>query len=270
MTKTNRLDFIDFAKGVAIFSIIAFHFMMPFAEGWLAKAIVAGGAGVHLFFLLSGFGLGFSVNRFSFTVFFRKRFTALLVPYYLAILLITAVNLIIEPDQAIDIYALAGHIFLFKMFDEAIINSFGLQFWFISTIIQLYLLFPILLLLQKRFGNHVFFTLALCASIAYWILVYAFELENLRIFNSSAFQFLWEFALGMLLAERYRHEGYRFWEQPSGRLLACGISGMALMAGMAIFGGASGKVFNDIPAALGFGALTAFAYRSCGTDTLLV
>ena len=82
MTKTNRLDFIDFAKGVAIFSIIAFHFMMPFAEGWHAKAIVAGGAGVHLFFLLSGFGLGFSVNRFSFTVFFRKRFTALLVPYY--------------------------------------------------------------------------------------------------------------------------------------------------------------------------------------------
>ena len=51
-----RYEYIQFAKGYAIFTIMLFHVLQRLVlPEILQKAIVFGGTGVHLFFLLSGF-----------------------------------------------------------------------------------------------------------------------------------------------------------------------------------------------------------------------
>lgn len=134
-----RIEFLDFAKGFAILSIAIFHYSQPYTTGLWSKAIMIGGTGVHLFFILSGFGLGLSSTKLSFTTFYLKRFSKILIPYYFAIALICIIN---EGYQLYDkntLYAIGGHFFLYKMFDEKIIGSYGYHFWFISTIVQFYI-----------------------------------------------------------------------------------------------------------------------------------
>lgn len=45
--------------------------------------------------------------------------------------------------------SIAKSCFLFKMFDETLESSYGGQMWFVSTIIQFYVLWPIILKLFK-------------------------------------------------------------------------------------------------------------------------
>ncbi|MDX8405085.1 MAG: acyltransferase, partial [Mariprofundus sp.] len=137
---------MDFAKGFAILSIVLMHYCTPYVEGVWSKIIMLGGTGVHLFFVISGFGLGLSLYRLGVLAFYRKRFTKVLLPYYLAIITIFTVNLFYPVYPSDSWYALGGHLFLYKMFDETIENSFGLHFWFISTIVQFYIIFPLLLM----------------------------------------------------------------------------------------------------------------------------
>ncbi|MBK8194736.1 MAG: acyltransferase family protein [Lewinellaceae bacterium] len=61
MNSRGRITYIDFARGYAIFTIVCYHGLQRAdLPGLWQKAIVFGGTGVHLFFLLSGFGLGLS------------------------------------------------------------------------------------------------------------------------------------------------------------------------------------------------------------------
>ncbi|MBN1804781.1 MAG: acyltransferase family protein [Sedimentisphaerales bacterium] len=126
MTK-QRLGYIDFAKGFAILSIVVFHYCQPYVSGIFSKAIMIGGTGVHLFFVLSGFGLGLSskVGAFSF---YKKRFVKILIPYYVIILIIYVINIIHPVYKDDGLYALCGHLFFYKMFDKNIIGSFGYLF----------------------------------------------------------------------------------------------------------------------------------------------
>jgi len=72
--KTKQIDYIDFAKGFAILSIVVFHYCRPFAAGIWSKAIMFGGTGVHLFFVISGFCLALSSQQTKICNFFQKRF----------------------------------------------------------------------------------------------------------------------------------------------------------------------------------------------------
>jgi peptidoglycan/LPS O-acetylase OafA/YrhL len=56
---SQRLPFLDFAKGRAIVTILLFHFLrhidgLPY---WCQLVLMMGGAGVHIFFLVSGISL---------------------------------------------------------------------------------------------------------------------------------------------------------------------------------------------------------------------
>ena len=56
-----RINFIDFAKAWAILGVALYHYMMPLnSQKWFQLAIIFGGTGIHLFFFLSGYGLGLS------------------------------------------------------------------------------------------------------------------------------------------------------------------------------------------------------------------
>ncbi|MBI9086102.1 MAG: acyltransferase [Desulfobacterales bacterium] len=256
-----RLDFPDFAKGFAILGIVLFHYLRGYFAGWADHAVTAGGAGVHLFLMLSGFGLTLSgnppVNPLSF---YKRRALKVLVPYFIAITLIFIVNQLMPLYPNRGWYAWLGHLLLFKMFDERIVNSFGGHFWFLSTLVQLYLAYPFLAAMQKRLQPALFLLTALAISLIYGGLLAVTGKADLKVYNSFFLQYLWEFCTGMLLARRFADKDYAFWRQPIAILAAGAIVGMLLTAVLALRGGPVGKMFNDIPSAMGITCLAALTF----------
>ena len=255
-----RIEFLDFAKGCAMLGIVLYHYFRGFFPGMGDKIVMAGGAGVHLFLILSGFGLALSSKQLPVSVFYHKRFSRVLIPYFLAITLIFLINLAIPIYPDAGLYAYLGNILLFKMFDESIINSFGGHFWFLSTIIQFYLVYPILNRLLRHVPYSRFVEGSLLISMIYWFMLARMGVEGLRIWNSFFLQYLWEFCGGMVLARLYVETNLAFWKQRPSLLLLTGLGGMGLMAVMALKGGDVGRVFNDIPSAIGYTSLVAFCY----------
>jgi len=261
MTQKKRIDYIDFAKGFAILTIVIFHYLQPYTSGILSKAIMVGGAGVHLFFVLSGFGLGLSSRQLNAPLFYKKRFFKVLIPYYFVILLIFSINLVYPLYSNDGFYALGGHIFLYKMFDETIMDSFGYHFWFISTIVQFYLFFPLISAWQQREKSITrFLIVSFLVSLCYWIFLGICKLYDQRIFNSFFLQYLWEFNLGIVFGKLYILKGKEFWRQNKIILLTISLLSFSLVAILVLWGGNLGKVFNDPFSSSGFLCASAFLY----------
>lgn len=280
--RQNTIEYVDFAKGYAIFTIVCYHALQKTSLAPVAqKAIVFGGTGVHLFFLLSGFGLALSKNTGSALAFYRRRLTKIWLPYILAlsISLLGAYCFGLFPDRWAAWFAGVG---LYQMFVESYILSFGGHFWFISAIIQLYFFFPVLLWAKKKLGhNGLFLALSLVVSMIWWLTVFYLNKGQWRTWNSFFLQFLWEFALGMVLADSVARGQQtdndtlqpRFFEQylplyPSfspdfrrlGYFLLAGLVFTGLMGAMIFFWGEIGRIFNDIPALIGYTALSMLLY----------
>lgn len=259
-----RLHIIDFLKGYAIFTIIIFHYLQtlklprPFNQ-----LIFFGGTGVHLFILLSGFGLYLSyLNRpLTYGAFLKKRTSKIYIPYILVILISAFISLFI-PIYENSLYALGGHVFLYKMFDESIMGSYGYPLWFISTILQFYVVFYLLVHAAQRLTNIQFLLISLGLSLAWTFLVLSIGKEPDRVWNSFFLRYLWEFALGMIIASRLRQNHYQltFAIKPIYMLLI-GICNCALYAALALKGGSVGKMINDIPALIGYSCLAVWVYQ---------
>lgn len=258
-----RLDFIDFAKGFSILSIVIFHYSQPYASGFWSKLITFGGSGVHMFFFLSGFGLGIAYIKINVVDFYIKRFLKILIPYYLTIITIFFTNFTPPPLNYIssNLYALGGHIFLYKMFDESIMVSYGYHFWFISTIIQFYLVFPLILKIKNYLSVPQFLIYSTVLSLLYSAVISYFNLHTFRIFNSFFLQYLWEFNLGIALGQIYIASGNVIWNKNLIYLALCCIFGVGLTSVMVLYGGMYGRVFNDIPAFIGYSSLVVLAYK---------
>lgn len=262
-----KIPYLDFAKGYAIFTIVLYHaFQKVDLPPLLGQGIVFGGTGVHLFFLLSGFGLAWSRTVVTPDQFYRRRLIKVWLPYVLAltISLLAALAFDFFPDRWGAWMAGVG---LYQMFYEPYIQSFGGHFWFISTIVQFYLIFPFLKKIQANMAdNRRFFLLTLAISVAWWVVVFFYDKGSLRTWNSCFLQFLWEFTLGMCLADVLRspenslQQALRFTQKYWWALLPIGLLFTGLMVGMIVQLGAVGRIFNDIPALLGYTALSAFFY----------
>lgn len=261
----NRIEYIDFAKGYAIFTIVCYHALQRVElSALLQKAIVFGGTGVHLFFLLSGFGLALSKTSDSALHFYKRRLVKVWLPYVLAltISLLAAIIFGLFPDR-FDAW-LAG-VGLYQMFSEKYIESFGGHFWFISAIIQFYLAFPFLLWLKRKMDSQsLFFGIALAVSVAWWLIVYFLGKGDSRVWNSFFLQFLWEFALGMVLGDGTRRtvQGTRhFWNHAWWIYLPIALIFSGIMILMILKMGDAGRVFNDIPALVGYAAFSVFFFQ---------
>jgi len=258
-----RLEYIDFAKGLAILSIVIMHYCQPYVSGIWSKMIMFGGSGVHLFFILSGFGLGLSSQNTGIVGFYKRRFSKILIPYFSVIILIYGINIIYPVYPASGLYALGGHLLLYKMFDESIMTSFGYQFWFISTIIQLYIVYPFIVRFKNQVSLKVFLILSCLISIIYWCVISAYGVSDQRVFNSSFVQYLWEFNLGMVLVDLYKTKHFEFWSGNIYLIWVASIVGISLMAFMAIKGGNLGRTFNDFPASIGYLGFSVVVYSMC-------
>jgi peptidoglycan/LPS O-acetylase OafA/YrhL len=260
---TKKIEAIDFLKGYSILSIVIFHLFQSISlPPFIAKGIDFGGTGVHTFIFASGFGLYLSHLKkpLGFIPFLKKRFTKIYIPYILVVTLIALVSLFI-PIYENSLYAFLGHVLLYKMFDNDIICSYGYQFWFISTILQFYLLFPLFVRARERFRDKPFLLLGLSISIAWGILLIATGRDFYRNWTSAFFTYTWEFCLGMLCAERLLRNGYKFWEIPKTTLLLLALGGIGLYGLLALKFGVYGRVLNDIPALFGYTSLALLLYR---------
>lgn len=257
-----KVELIDFIKGYAILTIVLYHLLNSLHySGVIEKAIQFGGTGVHAFLFVSGFGLYLSFLRkpLNYGVFLKKRFARVYFPYIIIVLLSALITQFI-PIFKSSWYALAGHIFLYKMFDSSIIGSYGGHFWFISTIIQLYLIFHLLVWFKKRASDSFFISTGIAISIIWGIIITLLGKAELRAWNSFFLQYAWEFMLGMVLAHlvstdklKPRIKNWHF-------LLLAGFC-LPVYAILALKAGSIGKVFNDIPALIGYLAIAVFIFQ---------
>ena len=121
-------------------------------SGIWEKAAAFGGAGVHVFILCSGFGLYLSYLRkpLGYIAFLKKRFTRIYMP--MAVLCVaTAVWMACMGREWF--IPLWGNLLLFKMFVPELESSMGGQMWFVSTIIQFYLAWPLIVKLFNTRGG---------------------------------------------------------------------------------------------------------------------
>lgn len=139
-----RIELIDYLRGISIFTIVVMHLCQEYATGALSKALSFGGAGVHVFILCSGLGLYLSYLRkpLGYGDFLKKRFSKVYVPYAIAVLLWGV--WMMTNSGAFPTKEVMGHLLLYKMFSVELDTSLCYPYWFISTIIQFYLAWPLI------------------------------------------------------------------------------------------------------------------------------
>ena len=256
-----RLNVVDFLRGYSIFTIVVMHLRWGFAmPNILENAFSFGGAGVHVFILVSGFGLCLSqINKpLGYFQFLKRRFTKVYVPYMIIIAISALIPFMYSGDRFI---AFLSHAFLFKMFDNNLMSSFGAQFWFVSMIISFYLVFPLLykVLIKIKWRGVIY---AFIVSLLWATIVGLLGKSELRIWNSFFLQYLGEFMLGMMLAVKYKANP-EFIKVPSKWLLVfLAMTGMAITGYTGIKGGML-KLYNDIPSLVGYlsFALLIYSFR---------
>jgi peptidoglycan/LPS O-acetylase OafA/YrhL len=261
--------FIDFAKCFSIFTIVLYHTLQHVClPQMLERAIAFGGTGVHLFFLLSGFGLSLSTISTSAGTFYLRRMTKVWLPYVLVltISLVLSLQFGLYPDKWA---AFLAGVFLYQMFIEVHIESFGGHFWFISAIMQFYLIYPLLRALYQRLNAPwIFLGICMAISITWWLLVFDWHKSIWRSWNSFFLQFLWEFALGMVLADFYRQKEHKkfvfkpdFWNYTWWVYLPVGLFFLLIVVFTYLKLGDVSRAFNDIPALIGYTSLCVFTYH---------
>ncbi len=227
----------DLLRGVAIILVVMLHcfgscygWYVPW-KGWSRDFGGAGGdtllrfypltlgwAGVALFFVISGFCIHLSFLRGGFDPrrFFWKRFWRIY-PAYLAALMAFSVVIrprIWTPEGALHF---ASHaLFLHNLSGESFFSING-SFWSIATEMQLYLLFPALLLMRARLGIERCLGAIFAVGLAWRALVIGlFGLPDHLIDCawSSPLMTWFDWSLGAFVAERM-HSGGRVFRRPA-------------------------------------------------------
>lgn len=258
-----KLELVNYLKGYAIFTIVAFHLITYYNfYNWpntIRFASTLGAAGIHIFFVCSGFGLYFSYlrNPISYTQFIKKRFLKVYIPYIIIVLISACFPFMYSGNDRLT--AVLSHIFLFKMFSPIYVHSFGAQFWFISTIIQFYFVFYLLIYLKNKFGIIKYFIGTIIISLAYGIIVGLLGKTEIRTWDSFFLQFLWEFSLGMMLAEYYYINKQTYKNARLSLVLILSILGF-IITGISGYLGGVYKIFYDFTLLLAYGGLSLFIY----------
>ena len=219
---------------------------------------------MHVFILCSGLGLYLSYlhKPLGYKDFLWKRFTKIYIPYAVAVLLWGI--WMIRETGIFPIREVISHLLLYKMFSEELDTSLCYPYWFISTIIQFYLVWPLIVRLVKNRGGYF---VALAISLSWSTIVGIFGYEEMRPWGSFFLQYLWEFCLGMWIADKIFNRDeigkiaispgqWKWWW-----LLCSAAIGMGLTGLMAWNGGVL-KLYNDIPSLVGYLAVLLIIYKA--------
>ena len=218
----------------------------------------AAGTFVHMFFVLSGYGLTLSILKkesVSWAAWVRERFKKIVVPYWVAVVVTFAVAGLSHywtPDSTSYSWAtlLAYLTFLRNVYEPG--QTLNPAFWFMPAIIGLYVLFPLLLQVLRRTGMTglmVFSLLVSSASIAAFV-YFGYIVDHQ---HALPLYFVDEFALGMVLACIAYHQPERFRRLMGFRFFLLGFALYTLSGALAryqVFGYGS-STYNDMFEAIG-------------------
>lgn len=253
-----KLEVIDYLRGFSIFTIVLMHLVQSYPlPDMMHNATSLGGAGVHIFILCSGFGLYLSHLRkpLNYGSFLKRRFVKVYVPYIIIVFISALVPFFnTSPNKWSE---LLSHVFLYKMFSEKLECTYGVQLWFVSTIIQFYLCWPLIVrFFQKK--NSLLYSIVI--SLSWATFIYIIGISEKRIWNSFFLQYLWEFVLGMWLAKKYFVAPEKVKIPDLKTLLPVCIVSLVIFGVLGILGGVF-KLYNDIPSMVGYLSLSLLIYR---------
>ena len=166
--------FLDHIRGLAIFIVMVYHGLIASHginrviswHGWVRNSdnlpfflqpFTAGFLGVAIFFVVSGFCIHLSHEKSKqkgFTVFFVRRFFRIYPPYLLALCLFAflfpATKL--HFDSWADFTQLGSHLLLINNVNKGLFYGINGSFWSIVVEAQLYLIYPLLLMIVRKHG----------------------------------------------------------------------------------------------------------------------
>jgi peptidoglycan/LPS O-acetylase OafA/YrhL len=243
--KPNRLNWLDALKGVAILWVVAFHMyvrdliasgsdgqvsgfslgspslgaeLSPFIDSFVNRVLSLGYQGVHLFLVASGFALTYVLAKqddgANWLAWLKRRFARIIPLYWLAHLFFWTICLITQNWSRMPL----GWPALASLF---LVNWLGPRWqwyfygpdawWFMRTLAQFYMIFPVLFMLLRRLGNVRFLVLAGLVTIGCRsILLFAWGTEYASwLVQGFAGSRLFEFAFGMVCGLAFRQE--RWW-----------------------------------------------------------
>lgn len=254
---SGKLQIVNFLRGFSIFTIVLMHLIQSYEiPSWLVNVTSFGGAGVHVFILCSGFGLYLSYlnTPLKYKDFLRKRFVRIYWPMAV-VCLATAVWMCFQGKDVL--MPLLGNLLLFKMFVPELESSMGGQMWFISTIIQFYLAWPLIVRLINVNRGYI---ATLIISLSWATIVGLSGFSEERVWNSFFLQYLWEFCLGMKLAEIYK-EKPSVLKPPQWKLLVPLCIACMVVTGFMGWLGFPWRLYNDIPSLFCYLSLALIVYK---------
>lgn len=159
------------------------------------------------------------------------------------------------------VLALLSHVLLFKMFVPSFEGSFGVQMWFISTIIQFYLIFLPVCHLKERMENNQFIILSILLSLIWATIITTLNKVDNRVWNSFFVQYFWEFSIGMCLGEYFKNKQHEYFTRFHylTLIIVFGIS-FCIYAIMALKY-VEWRAFNDAFGVTAFGSLMLILYK---------
>ncbi|HEU0028037.1 MAG TPA: acyltransferase [Ktedonobacterales bacterium] len=222
-----RLGYVDGLRALAALAVVVDHVTLEIWPVGLPQRIapfvdpaVYGHTAVSVFIVLSGFSLMLPVARNGFRLpdgalgFFWRRAKRILPPYYYALTLsLLLIWLFIGRktgthwDVSIPVTAqgVVTHVLLVQDFSATTGSMINHVFWSIALECQIYLLFPALVWLWRRYHPLFVTLMTLVVSVVGFVALLATSVGHEPGYGISAFdpQYLGLFALGMLAATIY-------------------------------------------------------------------
>ena len=181
--KPTILNLTDFCKGLAI----ALVFLVHYRGGWF------GWQGVHIFIILSGFGLAYSCAKkpqtFSWLDWFSRRMRRVLPVYWIAVLLSFPLLAYLSNFNFAVIRTILDFFLLTNVFENFRGQATG-AFWYVPFIIGAYLLFPLLYNRFKKYATWQGYLMILLVTLAIEFIyrgIAIYYLDGLPIAHSDKF-----------------------------------------------------------------------------------
>lgn len=221
MKKINQLNSI---KGIAIVMIILFHYfgqqngwkhaseyistISNISFDWIVGFISSiGYLGVSLFIISSGIGLTYSqlhkkANKNNWKQWYVKRFRSIIPEYWIVLIGLTILPLILRSENKIGIINFITHLTATHIISPKYYNAIDGSWWYISLIISLYIIFPILYKLSNKYSKEKFLGgLFIIAFLGKLIPYLIFNPVNDHWYVGFFISRIFEFGIGIIIAK---------------------------------------------------------------------
>ena len=190
-----KIELLNVYRGIAILMVFIHH-VLAYTE------IDSGSlfhAGVAIFFVISGFCIHLSFLRNpTWSSFFHKRFFRIYPPYFCVLLLFIVI------DETKSLTQIGTHALLIHNVSERTFFDINASFWSIAIEVQLYLIYPLLVILVRNFGWRNSLMAIGLLELSIRILSSITTMPFVITFSPFAFWFSW--SIGAYLADRYERK----------------------------------------------------------------